>query len=211
MFFEGELDWSSYFDSILEIYPMYHTPAPCKAQKLFEGVDPKLLTVFNDIRELSNMANILLDSRTKLPPGIYEDAMLSIQYRLLTLEYSIQGGEILEEALRVGLVTFEMSVFLVTPSLKNHYGHLKNRLQTCIERLDIDDPVFADLQLWLFLIGSMCLFTADESWLVPYAQKLIVNREWTECVDRMKDIMWVNAVHDLPGEHVFRTMQVAFA
>jgi hypothetical protein len=210
-------DWSSSSDAFLPKYPLYRTRSPSRIRSLVRTVDPRLQIVFRDTREFAHTANTLLGSRTKLPPEVYTAAVLSIQHRLVSLRYGLGPGPegILAEALRVSLVTFEMSVFLLTPSLRNSYGYLHDRLQGCIERLadkggDGEEGI-DDLLLWLFLMGAMTMFTAEEPWLLPLARRLLAGRGWEECVARMRDIMWVDAIHDLAGEQVFRTLQLQAA
>ncbi|KAI9155528.1 hypothetical protein HJFPF1_08112 [Paramyrothecium foliicola] len=210
-FYDEDLVWAPFFEDFLNKYPMYRLPLPRRIQPLLHGIDPRLLDIFNDMRSFTNIVNTLLKSKKKLDPDVHEQSMVSVQYRLLALQYSLDDEEIIEEALRTGLLAYEVSIFLYTPGLKNNYPYLRNRLRECIEKLDPYDPASADLQLWLFLIGSICLYNPDEPWMIPIAAELLHGRTWEDCVERVKDIMWVDLVHNPPGLGVFNTFRESIA
>lgn len=208
MFFFGDISWARFFDKILlRKAPLDLSADGSPIEILIHDQDIKLQNVFADMRDFTRMANVFINSKDKFQPELFQEIMLSIQYRLLLLEYSFDTQP-LSEAIRVGLLAFQATIFLQVPGLKLKFDHLAGRLRLAIDALDASTPVLADLKLWLLLIGSIALVGSDELWLMSEVTDLTVEDDWTHIRERMKSIMWVDVVHDTPGKAVFEATKV---
>ncbi|KAK7426260.1 hypothetical protein QQZ08_007290 [Neonectria magnoliae] len=207
--YDGKASWEPFLEPALQTSSIpYHRAPSTRIQSALEPWDYRLRNVFVDLRDFASMANSLIPSHEKLRPELFQEIMLSIQCRLLCLEYAIDLYP-LQESIRLGLLAFESTVFLQTPRLgvKLRSDRFAGQLHQAIMKLHIKTPEFADLKLWLVLVGSILVFDGDEAWLVESINKLTGNQTWTEVRKRVKDVMWVDIIHDGPGRHTFETAQ----
>lgn len=188
----------------------YMRSSPPAVSNLVDSWDPKLRNVFHDARDFSCVVNRLIPSRAKLPPELFQEIMLSIQYRLLLLDYSTSAGETarpVEEAVRLGLLAFESTVFLQIPGVKIRSDVFARQLRGAVEGVDAISPVLADVKVWLLLVGSISVFEGGEEWLVEAVRELTGDQTWAEVRRRVKDIMWIDTIHDDPGRVAFEATQ----
>ncbi|KAH6884820.1 hypothetical protein B0T10DRAFT_96952 [Thelonectria olida] len=205
----GKVSWDPFLETALRrnplVYPRSSSPA---VRSLVESWDYKLKNVFNDARDFAYVANQLIPSHEKLPPELFQEIMLSIQYRILLLEYPVETQP-LEESIRLGLLAFESTVFLQIPGVKIRSGVLSSQLREAIEKLNASSLVVADMKLWLLLVGSICVFEGSESWLVESINELTGEQTWPEVRMRIREVMWIDRIHDEPGKRAFETVQRA--
>ncbi|KAF0644286.1 hypothetical protein FPSE5266_03407 [Fusarium pseudograminearum] len=84
--------------------------------------DWRLQNAFKDLRDFSALANKLSPGAQKLEPEAFQEIMLSIQYRLLQLDFSSDPNP-LQEALRVGLLAYESTIFLQIQKTKLKFSN----------------------------------------------------------------------------------------
>lgn len=184
----------------------YNRPPASGIQSAVELCDYRLRHVFTDLYGFSNLANSLVPGHKKLRPELFQEIMLSIQYRLLLLEYPVHVYP-LEESIRIGLLAFESTLFLHSPKLglKLKSERFYGQLHQCIEELHVDSPEIADLKVWLLLVGSIIVFKGNEIWLVESINTLVGDQPWSEVRKRVKGVMWIDIIHDDPGKLAFAT------
>lgn len=209
LFFDGNVSWSRFFDKII----LNQIPAEANFHRavidaLLQDLDTKLQHVFCDLRDFTRTANMLITSKDKLQPELFQEIMVSIQYRLLLLEYPL-ASQSLEAAIRNGLLAFEASIFLQVPGMKIKYPAMTDRLRFAIDVVNASTPAFADLKLWLLFIGSISFIDSTELWLISAIIELTGEYDWPEIRDRLKGIMWIDAVHDGPGKKIFEATRTA--
>ncbi|KAF7539468.1 hypothetical protein G7Z17_g12418 [Cylindrodendrum hubeiense] len=205
--YNNKLSWEPFFEMALTTNSLpYNRPSPSGIQSVVELWDYRLKNAFTDLQDFAHMANSLIPGHKKLRPELFQEIMLSIQYRLLLLEYP-SGIHPLEESIRIGLLSFESTLFLHTPKLglKLKSERFYCQLHECIERIHVDGPEVADIKLWLLLVGSIIVFQGNETWLVESINELSGDQPWSEVRKRVKRVMWVDIVHDEPGRHAFET------
>ncbi|KAK4099582.1 hypothetical protein N658DRAFT_568072 [Parathielavia hyrcaniae] len=214
--FDGDVTWSRFSNSTKTIYSQLgsNPPPPDPLFEHIQTLDIKLQNVYNDMRDLAHAANHLIASDDKLQPDLFQDMIMSIQYRLLFLEYPLESQPI-QEALRCGLLAFQASALLLVPGLKLRYDFLRDRLRLALRHLlDASAPALRDLKLWLMLVGCVAMDdVVDEeepgSGGGGALAKLVGGEEdWPRVRGRMKGIMWIDAVHDVPGKRVFDTARL---
>ncbi|KPM35151.1 hypothetical protein AK830_g11423 [Neonectria ditissima] len=207
--YNGKISWEPFLETALQTstIPYQHTPFS-RIQNPVEALDYKLRNVFVDLRDFSGMANSLIANHEKLRPELFQEIMLSIQCRLLSLEYAADLHP-LEESIRLGLLAFESTVFLQTAKLgvKLRSELFAHQLHRAIVKLHVKVPGYADLKLWLLLVGSILVFNGDEAWLLKSINELSCNQTWAEVRGRVKEVMWIDIIHDEPGRCAFETAQ----
>ncbi|KAH8673123.1 hypothetical protein BGZ61DRAFT_536689 [Ilyonectria robusta] len=205
--YDDKLSWEPILELTMRRNSIpYNRPPPSGIQSAVERCDYRLQHVFTDLYGFSNMANSLVPGHEKLRPELFQEIMLSIQYRLLLLEYPVDVYP-LEETIRIGLLAFESTLFLHSPKLglKLKSERFYRQLRQCIEEIHIDSPEIADLKLWLLLVGSVIVFKGNETWLAESIDALVGDQAWSEVRKRVKGVMWIDIIHDDPGKLAFAT------
>jgi hypothetical protein len=215
VFFDGDVSWSRFFDDNpnLKIVPGQAGPdTPPQDDPLSEclqTVDIKLRNVYADTHDFAHAANAFINGKDKFPPEVFQEVIMSIQYRLLLLEYPLETQPF-EEILRTGLLAFQTSVFLLIPGLKINCDFLRGRLRLAVDALEASTRVMRDLKLWLLLVGCVATMDFGHGWLVGNVKALTAGEgDWEQVRERMRGIMWIDAVHDVPGRQMFDAAQVA--
>lgn len=170
--------------------------------------DSRLQNVYIDLRSFSKMADTLISARQKLRPELFQEIMLSSQYRLLFLENSLEN-DLAQEAMRLGLLAYESTVFLQAPGLRLESVLFAQQLRDAVENFVVVSRETADLKLWLLFIGAIITFDLRDPWLIEAIRDLTFYQDWDAIRKRLKKIMWIDAVHDDLGKYVYEAMQHA--
>jgi hypothetical protein len=63
--------------------------------------------------------------------------------------------------------------------------------------------------LWFLTVGAISVFGVGEPWLRERRQAEVPSQmTWDEARQRLKDIMWINAIHDQPGQQAFKILNL---
>lgn len=168
--------------------------------------DWRLQNAFKDLRDFSALANKLSPTAQKLKPEAFQEIMLSIQYRLLQLDFSSDLNP-LQEALRVGLLAYESTIFLQIQGMKLKSDSFNVQMQEAIQEVAVQGEATANVKLWLLLVGSMMVFSGSEEWLVQSIRSLTGRQTWEEVRERVKEVMWIDVIHDVPGRQAYEAAQ----
>ncbi|GKU02784.1 hypothetical protein FLAG1_10206 [Fusarium langsethiae] len=169
--------------------------------------DWRLQNAFKDLRDFSALANKLSPTAQKLKPEAFQEIMLSIQYRLLQLDFS-SDPDSLQEAIRVGLLAYESTIFLQIQKTKLKSETFELQFREAIQRIPVQGEAAANFKLWLLLVGSMMVFGGSEEWLVQSIRSLAGRQGWDEVRERVREIMWIDVIHDGPGREAYQAAQV---
>ncbi|KAH7312741.1 hypothetical protein B0I35DRAFT_411419 [Stachybotrys elegans] len=172
---------------------------PSSIEAFIECLDTKLRTVFQDLHSFSSLANHLIKQGAKVKPQVFQEMMLSVQYRLLLLAYT-PGG--LHEALRVALLTYQVTLFMPN-SIKLPFAVLRGQLHGAIQSLDSSSSMLRNLKLWMLFNGGMGVLDRRDPWYRTSTAQLIKGSSWADVEERLKAIMWVDAVHQGPAKCIF--------
>lgn len=206
-FFNGDISWDHLLhEFVLMSRPLDQPHLDQDVENFLGTWDYKLRNVFLDLRDFSNMVNSIILTRKKIKPEWFQEMMLSIQYRLLHLEYSLTTHP-LEEAVRLGLLAFETTVFLQIPGSKMISKVFAEQLRAAVQMVFATQPLLLDLKLWILLIGSIMVFDIKEPWLVESITELTQGQSWETVRQRLKSIMWIDKVHDAPAKIILGIIQ----
>lgn len=133
--------------------------------------------------------------------------MLSIQYRLLQLDFSSHPDP-LQEALRVGLLAYESTIFLQIQKTKLKSESFEIQLREAIQGIPVQGEAVANVKLWLLLVGAIMVFEGTEEWLVQSIRSLAGRQGWDEVRERVREVMWIDVIHDGPGKEAYQAAQV---
>ncbi|KAH7322685.1 hypothetical protein B0I35DRAFT_185908 [Stachybotrys elegans] len=201
-----DLDWAPVCRPILKEHNLAHVATESTVQPLLSLLDEKLHNIFTDVRDFCCLATFLRSNSRKLSPAVFQEIMVSMQYRLLLLDYNKDPRRRLEEAIRLSLLTFQFTFYRLTPGIKGPYDLLSKQLREALQNVDVLHPMLADLQLWMFFIGSMVVLDSSDPWIIETLAELIGNAEWPEVEHRLRGVVWIDAIHSDAGHWLYKTI-----
>lgn len=197
------------FSDILSSEPSLQYPEPfptsssCKVDKLLDGITNELLTAWRVMEGFCSLMNLAAKSKTRIPKEMFLDAMTSVMYRLLDMEFHANPTN---ELIRLSLLAFSSSVFLQWKYMRMSYPHFSALYRDCLTRATVSDMP-PQLQLWLLMVGAVSVFTkADDEWLKPWLRAIMSLCKielWTDMKYILSSFMWIDLVHDELGKGVF--------
>lgn len=170
------LDWRPRFRAVLarESPVAPDAALPGAAARLCARVAPELAEAYADMHAFASVAGRLFRGREKLRPELYQDMMVSVQYRLLLLgggsgkqhrggsEMTGEGGEgggsVVEECFRLGLLAFQTSVFVTSLGARVRYDAVAEGMRRALGALRPADEAETSLKLWALLVGAVVVF-----------------------------------------------------
>jgi hypothetical protein len=171
--------------------------------------DEKLSNIWSDLQEFAKASNIAFQTNRRLEQAVFQQLMISVHYRLLHLE-SAHAAHSLEESLRLGMLAFSATIFLQMRGIRLGYQYLASRLEVCFRGMQaLDETVALEFELWLLFMSdvSTLIDPLKNSWLLDRlsltTEKLGL-RSWEKTRTVLKAHLWVDRLHDDPGEKLFR-------
>jgi hypothetical protein len=159
-----------------------------------------------DLHAFSCISNVAYQTTRKLSPDTYNEMMISILYRLTHLSFE---SDILQEAIRTGLLVFSSTIFMQRVFMDQPYDHLLGLYTKALSRLrkftDIDLPV--PIVLWLTILSHV-VAQGDPSpaWRNVWLDEAILRADinsWTQALEILRSIAWVDFIHDRLGKQTF--------
>lgn len=203
-FFNGDLSWDSCFVKVIpeRTYSQPNTSSTI-AHMLRGNISHKLFTVFIDMQRFSLLVNMFVSSQNKLKQELFQEAMISIQYRLLFLRYRLHT-QFLDETVRISLLAYQASIFLYIPGSSSRYEFLESQYHSIIQEMDDSTTEAANFKLWMVFVGAFIFHDAANQLLYSMIANLTIGSSWTSVRTRLKDIMWIDVIHDERGKEIFQ-------
>ena len=159
--------------------------------------DERLVAVFRDLQHFCRLMNAASLCADRLRDTEFQEIVVSVQYRLLSLQGETSTD--LSECLRLSMLVFLTTAFQV-PETKSSYPHLAHRLQHSLMILKAE-PVARYIVMWMLVMVAVSIYRGDEPWLVEKWKMSVPQAlPWRDARKRLQEIMWINAIHDRPGE-----------
>lgn len=176
-------------------------------------LDPRLLNIWADVRELTRMANSAATTKAFVTESQFHYISTSLPYRLLHLEFESGSPS---EVLRLCLLAYTKSLLIQTKGLGKNMTHLSTQL-TCSIRAWVPRARGSPVLLWVLFMSSISIFEdmpTDPDWLRSSLVQEIAwhrQRSWSETLSVLSNFLWVHAIHDRPGEALFTELSVIAA
>jgi len=184
-----------------------HEPHEAQIHDFVDTLDPKLANSWKDLHAFSCLSNLAYQTTRKLSPDIYNEMMISILYRLTHLSFK---DEPLQEAIRNGLLTFSSTIFMTRRYMQQPYEHLFNLFSTALFKLCQSTSIIVPrpIMLWLMVLYRVVAYKepSPEDWPSVWLDKAVSLTRvdtWPEAHSILNSVMWVDFVHDAPGEKAF--------
>ncbi|KAH8896550.1 hypothetical protein GQ53DRAFT_838128 [Thozetella sp. PMI_491] len=166
-----------------------------------------LLGVLQDLRTFAHLINVPDTKRATVSYGQFTNILCSVQFRLIELDGNL--NDTLAECLRLVLLALLTTTFTI-PGSETRYPFLARRLTECIDLVNVSSPENQNQQLmmWVLIIHAISLTGIDNAWMTQ-KWRSYVSRDltWTEARERLKEILWVDFIHDKLGEYAFEMLQ----
>lgn len=175
------------------------------SRTLLSSIHSELAGAWKTMTGFSFVINFAAESQHLIPTKTMLDTMASVMYRLLFLNF--EAGS-LDEMVRLSLLAFSTSVFLFWKKLGLSYTQLATAYKDCLARLDCS-LVSPELLLWFLLVGAVSILEPDDDkWVRPWIRVnigLCGIESWDKMRELLISFMWIDLVHDKPGNTVFET------
>ena len=199
-FFTDPVSWTPTFDGLPFVQPASGRSPSSGLRFLDDLEDHRLVVIFRDLQYFVMLLNTALVSKRRMRDTEFQNFICAIQYRLLQLQGTLD--DIIGECFRLGMLAFLTTTFQI-PGKKVRYPYLTSRFRECCTAMEADTPQLQELKLWLLMVGSISVFSADEQWL---RERWPPGWVWSKARQRLQEILWINAIHHEPGRHAFEAM-----
>lgn len=168
--------------------------------------DIRLVNVWLDLGELTKAINLAHQTQRKLSPWLFQEALISVQYRLQHLTYDVDDKP---EALRLAMLAFSTTMFFKAEAVPLNYVYLAHKLRAVLSLIGEDASTdWSRLCLWLIFVGRVSVLDSAEDLLLLQRQFLKINlalrlTRWSEARQILKGFMWVDFIHNGAGEDFF--------
>lgn len=204
--FREEIAWDCFIAN-RGVIRCSHEPYQAQIDAFGDVLDPKLGNCWKDLHAFSCMSNLAYQTTRKLSPITYSEMMISILYRLVHLSFE-EGS--LQEAVRIGLLTFSSTIFLTRVYMKQPYEHLFSLFRSALFKLCQSTSIVVPqpVMLWLMILYHVVAYEQPSpgDWQSVWLGKAVSLTEvnlWPQARIILKSIMWVDFVHDVPGKKIF--------
>ncbi|OIW25245.1 hypothetical protein CONLIGDRAFT_636319 [Coniochaeta ligniaria NRRL 30616] len=176
---------------------------------LVDNPDIRLVNVWLDLRDFIISVNLAHQTKRKISPVLFQEVLISVQYRLHNLAYSSHDRQ---ETLRLAMVALSASLFLGVHSLHSrpmHCKRLEGALGASLRAFDeTGGKAYLELNLWLIFLGKMSGLDLPEDRPCLEQNLLKTTRAlrlttWVEVRLVLKGFLWVDIFHDDAGERIF--------
>jgi hypothetical protein len=179
---------------------------PIPPQPILELQYQELIAAFRDLQQLSRILNAGATNKRRISGTAFQDRICSVQYRLLRLQDALEGT--LSECVRLAMLAFLATMFQ-EPENRVRYPYLTRQFRKSCRAVQTSSPQLRDLMLWMLIIGAISLFDVDEPWLREHWKATVPpDTDWADARQRLKGILWIDAVHDRLGWQAFKDLNL---
>ncbi|KAI8627606.1 hypothetical protein F5Y19DRAFT_442287 [Xylariaceae sp. FL1651] len=176
---------------------------PLTLQRFIHRLDERLCRVWYDVSEVIGAINIAGQCKRSIDYVLYQEAMISVHYRLVNLKFAPDGAN---ESIRLALLGFCSGVFLQWRAVKFHYKNLAQQLKRSLRQSDLQGEVFVPdyVALWQLIIAIVSVFDEQEKDAFQRTLARVIGamglKSWIEVKSAVKSVLWVEALHDAPAK-----------
>ncbi|KAH8678172.1 hypothetical protein BX600DRAFT_146448 [Xylariales sp. PMI_506] len=167
--------------------------------------DLRLASVFKDLQYYTRILNEARVPGLRRSDVEYQAVISSVQHRLLQLQGTL--NDIHSECVRLALLALLTTTFQLH-GRRMRYPYLADRFRECYCALEASTPELRGMMLWLLVVGTMSVYSSDEPWLRERRVADVPELSWDEARRRLKGIIWIDAIHDVPGRQAYRQLGI---
>ncbi|KAM6516465.1 hypothetical protein FALCPG4_014648 [Fusarium falciforme] len=198
LFFSEGLSWSPYLPPQARKKAQTVEEGSSSLLNFLGGLDARIRLVWDDLKAYSQAANMAAYSGLEMDTVLYQEAMVSIHYRLARLIF--EPGSI-NETIRLALLAFASSVFLQGGGVWVRHEHLYRCLRkSFIRAKERKDDFPPQMMLWLYVFCvALDAKEPSHSRLWPGLTELLQTqglRSWDKVRALLKSVLWMDKIHD---------------
>ncbi|VUC27418.1 unnamed protein product [Clonostachys rosea] len=212
-FYVDDLTWEPFFKSI-KTKTIHCAKLETYLIPSVGFVDPRLSTIWSDVQELCAIVDLSILTRRKIRPELYQEVLVSIQYRLLHLYFSgcstdVCGGQKwkdVHEAIRLGILGLTTTLFLYREKVNTSYAAIVSRLNAILLKLgEPGDHREWELRIWLLFMVSVTLGGGGDRFdpLLARGLEALRIKSWAGTRQFLKSLLWIDLLHDQVGRMVY--------
>lgn len=173
-------------------------------------IDSRLRNVWADAREFCALVNLASITGRKIRPRLFQEIMVTLQYRLLHYEVGSTGLHVsISHAIQIGILVFTTTIFLHVAGIPTRYYWLTSQIRKMLKAWEIPtDTQGRKLRLWLLCISSISgLYDGTGEWLSPATSHALAEldlKEWRDVKVILKEYLWIDVLHDPLAENVMK-------
>jgi hypothetical protein len=172
-----------------------------RVQYINDHTHPKLVTIFGHLRYFVGLLNMTaISSKYRLLDNDFQNCYCWLQYRLLQLRNKLDNA--IDESLRLAMLAFLTTIFQI-PGKPVVYPYLGRQFREYYLAADISTPRLQYLSLWTLVVGAMSVWDVEEPWLGEQWRTVVRGLTWPEIRGRLKEVIWIDFLHDKAGKCVF--------
>lgn len=170
----------------------------------------RLQAIYLDSRAFAQQLILAQQTKRKVSPQFFQDALISILYRLLHID-THQGCKGTCGTLRMAMLAIGASVMLSgRAETGSRYVSITARTRECLDSLEQElqerqqDIGLPRAALWLEILAGLTVLGAPEE--VKLAERRVQKRakglgltSWAQTRLVLKEFVWIDALHDGPG------------
>lgn len=202
VFFRDVISWDAYVANIEVDTARKLALNDDAVSRFICTLDPKLVTVWKDLKEFSRLANLAVQTSYKLPPNRFSEIMVSILYRLLSLSFPDSP---VEEALRLGTMTYAATVFFRWRTMRQRQEYLDRMFHSALKAARTS-PVPPRIAFWLLVLWHSTSEDLNEDVLTAWLDEVMVQlsiNENEQARQVLKAVMWIDCLFDASIDVVF--------
>jgi hypothetical protein len=181
--------------------------------------DIRLANIYLDLHEFTRSLNLAHQTGRNIPPVLFQEVLISAQYRLHHLAYDGNSShdDVVQEALRIAMLAFSAGLFLCGHSLHCRPPSVCEAvvvrfwellLGEAFRRSRGENRMCLELKLCLLMLGRMSVLDRpgdrrriDEE--ISSTTRRLGPATWPGVRSVLKGFLWVDFLHDGPGERIF--------
>lgn len=172
--------------------------------ELIGHLNDDLATAWRVMRRFCLLVNLGTQTQGLIDPEIIRETMAAVIYRLLYMRFTTSS---LDEAVRLGLLTFSHHVFLQWHDIKTPYYDLATAYRNCLLDLRLPEMVSPQLMVWLLMTGANSLFDIlDEVWLEESLRghaNMSNVKTWNAMKELLKSFMWMPLLDEYRSKQIY--------
>ncbi|EEU42714.1 uncharacterized protein NECHADRAFT_84230 [Fusarium vanettenii 77-13-4] len=187
-------------------------PSGCTAwykelEEIHPPLDPKLLTIWADLKCYSKIAN-RVQSGLEIKPDLFLTLSTSVPNRLLHLEYDSTS---LAELMRLSMLAYIKGLLFQIPGIGRNMRYLSERFSLSLQAQQYPPPPeHAQFVFWALFISGLSIFESfDQEWhrtALAKTASILGVVDWTQAKSVLESVLWVDRIYDAGAKVALETI-----
>jgi hypothetical protein len=186
--------------------PPPYLPLPQDLYQTSYDWDWRLANVFQDFQYLSLRINRNALKRARHDPACFQNVLTSLQSRLVHLGNILQSP--IEQLVRLTMLAMLTTTFK-TPGRALPYGWVIEQLRSLYTKVVTSNSFEHDtsLRLWVLITLTFTITGTQRDWIKAAWRETEAGLTWEIVKTHLLRVMWIEIIHDKPGQSVFRELE----